>query len=843
MTDVDLTNDLIDAVAARLDLREPNRDALRSLALAMDSYFEDEQGEAPWEAVIDAATGVGKTFILAAAIEYYASLGTRNFIVITPGKTILEKTINNFTANHPKSVLGGMETEPLLITADNFSSPAMRAAMEDPEVVKLFVFTVQSLTRPTSKQGRRTHKFQEGLGKDLYSHLDSLEDLIVFADEHHIYHGPAFSRAIRDLTPRALVGLTATPNEQKLKEEGIPVAFRYPLAAAIAERYVKTPIIVGRKDDLADPRTKLADGLRLLEAKESAIEAYRQATGADPIRPVMLVVAPSIEEAEEFGRMLEEPDIAEGRYGGEKCLVVHSDAGEEALVQLEAVEEPDSPVQVIISVGMLKEGWDVKNVYVIASMRASISKVLTEQTMGRGLRLPWGHYTGVEMLDTLEIVAHERYEDLLKEADVINEAFIDWRTHMVAKTNERGETEITSESEKVEAPVGPEPASTPSSSDNGADPASQTEAQAPEPSDSDATSEGRQVHRPEVMSLDAREEQAREELAAQDQLLAPRDGAPSLEIPILKRSEIENPWSLKDIVDDEPFRKLGQRLATDPAKELRRIKLSANIVTGPDGLRRTEVNPQPVADAVEAQPALIPREQAATKLADRLLNAPAVPAVGGQAKKAGELVDAFIEGLGDKAGEVLGGYLDRAAGGLIELVTEEQRSFKGTPSYSDTVTLKQFEARRKPREKTSTNRVGKFERGVGYTGYRKSFFDQDWFDSEPERAVANLLDDAKQISAWLRLQSGDLEIAWEGGNYNPDLIAIDSNGDHWLIEVKRDKDRDASDVVGKRQAAKRWASHVNASDVVGPRWHYLFLLESDIKQARGSWDALVAAAS
>ena len=64
---------------------------------------------------------------------------------------------------------------------------------------------------------------------------------------------------------------------------------------------------------------------------------------------------------------------------------------------------------------MLKEGWDVRNVYVIASMRSSVSEILTEQTLGRGMRLPFGAYTGIEILDTLEVVAHERYEELLEE--------------------------------------------------------------------------------------------------------------------------------------------------------------------------------------------------------------------------------------------------------------------------------------------------------------------------------------------------------------------------------------------------------------------------------------------
>src|SRR5690606_5393085 len=129
---------------------------------------------------------------------------------------------------------------------------------------------VQSLTNPSTKLGRRTHEFREGLGEAFYEKLAAEPDLIVFADEHHTYFGPAFSRAIRDLHPYALIGLTATPHAKTPDEQ---IIYRYPLAAAIADRYVKTPVIVGRRDDRDDARTKLADGARLLEFKSEAIGA------------------------------------------------------------------------------------------------------------------------------------------------------------------------------------------------------------------------------------------------------------------------------------------------------------------------------------------------------------------------------------------------------------------------------------------------------------------------------------------------------------------------------------------------------------------------------------------
>lgn len=815
MSDSPLTNDLIEAIASRLDLRLPNKEALQTLAFEMDRHFGEDGGSAPWEAVIDAATGMGKTFILAAALDYYAALGTRNFAVIAPGRTILEKTVANFTPGHRKSVLGGMETEPVVITSENFASPAMRAVMDDPERVKLFIFTVQSLLRPTSKAGRKTHKFQEGLGRAFYEHLDAQDDLLVFADEHHVYHAPAFSRAIRDLTPHALIGLTATPNERALERDGIPIIYRYPLAAAIANEYVKTPVIVGRKDDLSDARTKLADGLRLLEAKEQSIAAYCAETGDAPVAPVMLVVAQSIDDANEFGELLNDGSFMEGRYGGDKVLVVHSDSPDESLAALELVEEPESPVRVIVSVGMLKEGWDVKSVYVIVSMRASISDVLTEQTLGRGLRLPFGSYTGWELLDSLEVIAHERYEDLLKKANVINEAFIDYRTRAVERKNAKGETVVTIEKEPVQVEVAP--------TEDGA-------AAAPPGT-------------PVLESVEGREKDAEAEVEAAKTELEMIEGRPAIEIPVLKLSPVENKWSLNDITNYDAFEKLGRSIAADPATELRRIKLKAHVITGADGIRRTELDPTSTIDAIEAQPSLLPLEESKTKLAEGLLAAPVVPARAGERPAAGKIIDAFVDGLGDQAETVLGGYLDRALAGLIELVTTEQRGFGGKAGFEQTVETKTFAATRKARPETSTDRIGKFARRVGYLGYTKAYYQQEWFDSSTERTLANLLDDADEVAAWLRLQRGDLEIQWEGGTYNPDFIAIDSDGVRWVVEVKSDRDMPTETVQSKRQAAKRWANHVTSSDAVDVEWRYLLASESDIAGAKGSWSALRASSA
>ena len=220
--------DRIESVASRLDLRAPNKEALESIVYELGQHYVIDKEPPPFEAVVDSATGVGKTYIMAAAIDYLAGDGIRNFAIITPGRTILEKTVANFTAGHPKSLLGGMDVPLVVVTSDNFSTPTARSVMDDPDQVKLFIFTVQALIKPQTKLGRRTHKFQEGLGEAFYGYLQNVQDLVVFADEHHAYYGSAFSDAIRDLRPWALIGLTATPHKKTPPEQ---IIYRYPLAA------------------------------------------------------------------------------------------------------------------------------------------------------------------------------------------------------------------------------------------------------------------------------------------------------------------------------------------------------------------------------------------------------------------------------------------------------------------------------------------------------------------------------------------------------------------------------------------------------------------------------------
>ena len=80
------------------------------------------------------------------------------------------------------------------------------------------------------------------------------------------------------------------------------------------------------------------------------------------------------------------------------------------------VEHNDEPTEIVIHVNMLKEGWDVTNLYTIVPLRAANAHTLIEQSIGRGLRLPYGKRTGVAAVDRLSIIAHDRFQEIIDEA-------------------------------------------------------------------------------------------------------------------------------------------------------------------------------------------------------------------------------------------------------------------------------------------------------------------------------------------------------------------------------------------------------------------------------------------
>lgn len=253
----------------------------------------------------------------------------------------------------------------------------------------------------------------------LFDYLKNLNDLVVIADESHLYSSSAaaFNAALRELQPAATIGLTASVLEED------HVIYKYPLYRAIQEEFVKAPVLAFRKGgygaDQTSEEQQLRDALQLRKIKQAYYDVYAKQQGKDSLNAIVFVVCADVAHATQVTQLLRTPE-----YFGKQLAVLqvdskHEDDSTQRL--LENIDLPNSPVLAVVSVNKLKEGWDVKNIAVIVTLRAMASEVLTQQTMGRGLRLPFGKYTGVWQIDQLDIIAHQSFHELLVAENVLQQ--------------------------------------------------------------------------------------------------------------------------------------------------------------------------------------------------------------------------------------------------------------------------------------------------------------------------------------------------------------------------------------------------------------------------------------
>lgn len=270
----------------------------------------------------------------------------------------------------------------------------------------------------------------EVLGQSYFAYLQALPDLCIMMDESHHYHADRGFETINELHPILGVELTATPQIQQgaRKVDFKNVVYEYSLAHALNDGlYVKVPVVFTRKDFRPEEytpeqldREKLNDGIRLHEETKSKLDVYARTYGKSVVKPFVLVVAKDTDHSRHIREYLTSDDFFRGYYKDKVLEINSAQRGSEKDENIElllSLEQPDNRIEIVIHVNMLKEGWDVTNLYTIVPLRASASETLTEQTIGRGLRLPYGQRTGVDEVDRLSIVSHDRYEAIVSLAN------------------------------------------------------------------------------------------------------------------------------------------------------------------------------------------------------------------------------------------------------------------------------------------------------------------------------------------------------------------------------------------------------------------------------------------
>ena len=417
------------AMADRLSLRPPQRHSLEILdritevvpphkAADLAAALEIIRSEFPTVTDFERefpslcfalATGVGKTRLMGAFISYlHLAHGMNNYFVMAPNLTIYNKLIADFTPNTPKYVFKGVaefaNEPPVIITGDNYEQGGgiKRDVLPGFEqVVHVNIFNISKINSEV-RGGKPPliKRLSEYIGESYFEYLAGLPDLVLIMDESHRYRASSGVRAINELKPVLGLELTATPFVEGPKGA---VAFKnviydYPLAKAMEDGFVKEPAVATQKN--FDPnrfsaaeieKIKLEDGIRLHENVKVHLETYARQTSQQIVKPFVLVIARDTTHAGELLKLIKSDGFFEGRYKEKVIQVDSSKTGaeeEEMIERLLKVEHTDEPTEIVIHVNMLKEGWDVTNLYTIVPLRAANARILIEQSIGRGLRLP-----------------------------------------------------------------------------------------------------------------------------------------------------------------------------------------------------------------------------------------------------------------------------------------------------------------------------------------------------------------------------------------------------------------------------------------------------------------------
>ena len=444
----------VNAIAGRLSLRPPQRHSLEildriteivpprkeaDLAAALEIIRSEYPTVTDFEREFSSlcfalATGVGKTRLMGAFISYlHLAHGINNFFVMAPNLTIYNKLITDFTPNTPKYVFKGIAEfaadAPEIITGDNYEAKA-GTLFDQMLRCKVNIFNISKINSEVrGGKSPRIKRLSEYIGESYFEYLAALPDLVLIMDESHRYRASAGVRAINELKPVLGLELTATPFVEGPKGA---IAFKnviydYPLAKAMQDGFVKEPAVATQKN--FDPsrfsaaeieKIKLEDGIRLHEDVKVRLETYARETEQKIVKPFVLVIARDTTHAGDLLKLIQSDGFFEGRYKEKVIQVDSSKTGaeeEEMISRLLKVEQTEEPTEIVIHVNMLKEGWDVTNLYTIIPLRAANARTLIEQSIGRGLRLPYGKRTGVSAVDRLTIVAHDKFQEIIDEAN------------------------------------------------------------------------------------------------------------------------------------------------------------------------------------------------------------------------------------------------------------------------------------------------------------------------------------------------------------------------------------------------------------------------------------------
>jgi len=710
---------------------------------------------------IKMATGSGKTKVMALAVAWQflnsmresESIGrdyAKTFLVLAPNVIVFERLKTDFSGGRI------FQADPIIPKELSIFwdfDCVMRGDTEKAHAEgTLFLTNIQQFyERPDRSNDDEPDELTAVLGPKPPTKKLELTDfgdrialraghMLVINDEAHHTHDEEneWNKVIRGLhgkTPIAAeLDFSATPRFQKGAIFPWTIS-DYPLKQAIIDGIVKRPMkgiakITEAKSDVASVRYRayLAAGVERWREYRDQLKLLKK-------KPVFFVMMNSTEDAEDVADWLRTKYPEE--FGGEHTQVIHTDkSGEISKKDLDVarkavreVDDENSPINAIVSVLMLREGWDVQNVTVVVGLRPYTAKanILPEQTIGRGLRLMFRDLP-TSYTERVDIIGNNAFLNFVDDLEKLEELKLD--TFEVGKDKLRILTILPLEDRK-EFDIG----------------------------------------LPLLTPALIRKKSLAEEIAG---------------LNVMGFQTIVLPMS-----EDDPaaktFRYEGYDIITLKKEVERDYKIpepqTAQEVIGYYARR--------IAEAVK-----LPAQFAA--LAPKVREFFEQKAFGHQV----DLADpAIIKAMSTPVAHFV--CVDVFKKALQALTIDEQ-----TPQLLE------------PARMLSSCQPFPWSRPV-WEG-QKCVFNLVPCDNDFEREFAKFLDNASDVVAFAKLPRAFgftieyTDTAMNLRNYEPDFVAVDKSGKHWLLESKGQED---VDVLRKDVAAVRWCE--NASKLTGKQWKYV----------------------
>lgn len=857
--------DYVKKIGYAMSLREPQKEALSYLAAISEHCDHKKDTKVTIEQIaskycenarpikvadefsfpsfcFNMATGIGKTRLMGAEIYYlYKTKGYKHFLILAPGNTIYDKLRKESNPNHPKYIFKGLESEmgrPKVYDGDNYTTYPVRYVQGEIELeraseIQLFIFNIGKIFNSKTDTQFKFHKFQETLGMSFADVLARFDDLVICMDEAHRYYAPASMKAINYLRPVLGLEFTATP-----KNTNQNIIYTYDLAKG-AGKYLKIPVVMGRSniagyspEDVEE--MKIRDGLTLHENRKRVVYQYCVDNNLNYVKPIVLIACKDTEHARKIRALIDSDEFNGGHYKG-KVIEIHSnmkgEETEENIQKLLSIERSDNPVEIVLHVYKLKEGWDVNNLFTIIPLNAAKSDILALQTIGRGLRLPFGIITGNEEIDTLDIVAHDHYRvlvDEIKSTDVFKYRNLD--THGVefsSTVNVCGtvdDNQMTLFDQAI--------------SDVGIK--SFTAVDDPTTLEKLYKAYTKTFGTPAAGKQKDTQETEQTSFFGTEAEKAQPDSGETAPVPAAKNVKPMSKTEFVSKIRDYSAKAISvpkiliQTSSTVAFTKFPVKRSLADFEIAAAKIERFDAINQQLLDSVDAQ--VLEVSDSVNTLACMLLDSVSELSF----EDAEYILNIVVEYMRQVEGseEDKRRIVRRYASVIVEDIRQQIYEHMDRKTcyihviQKDLILFKKFVKNVRKDGSVPYNKPFTDKQNIRkylFTGYKTAYYPDNAFDSDSERLFSVILEEDPDVIRWIKPPLNQLGLFWQAGQqYNPDFLVETTTG-KFMVEVKASNETEDSDVMGKAKEGIKWCRYASTADPDKKKWEYRLITDSNIK--------------